>query len=211
MSSVGELWIRIHDWLAAHAPKIMDNLNSPATDAEILEAEKLLGHAMPDEWRDLYRAHNGMNSNSNFGSLFYGMQFLTLTEAVGDHKNNSVPVEVDTPVRAADNGISQKDIYNANWIAFASDGGDTKLRVDMDPGPTGKVGQVIFTDLADDTVILLDEGISQFMSTFVQDLELGRYFLNQDALEDGYHFLDCDAEIDIVNWSSSPRWKHLAR
>jgi cell wall assembly regulator SMI1 len=81
----------------------------------------------------------------------------------------------------------------------------------MDPDPHGKAGQVIFTDHADDTVIVLADGLPQFLAQFCDDLEKGLYFLDPDALADDQQFLGCDASIDVVNWSSSPRWQHLAR
>jgi hypothetical protein len=60
-------------------------------------------------------------------------------------------------------------------------------------------------------VILVSPSLNRFLADFSTDLEAGRYFLDKDALADGNEFLRCQAEIDIVNWSFSPRWKHLAR
>jgi cell wall assembly regulator SMI1 len=210
MDDVTKSWGRIRSWLSKHAPKIISNLNPPATDREILDAEKRFGIEMPTDWRDLYRGHNGMNSDSNMGSLFYGMQFLTLERAVQEYKNSTAPVENVFPVRAGDAAIRKEDIHNAKWIAFAHDGGKTLLRVDMNPAPTGNSGQVIFTDHADDTAILLNLSLAELMSEFVQQLEDGRYFLSKEALAEGDQFLNCDAEIDVVNWAHSARWKHLA-
>jgi cell wall assembly regulator SMI1 len=209
VNTITEAWHRIHDWLSAHAPKILANLNPPATAQEIQEAEQVFALEMPEEWKELYRTHNGMNSEGNLGSLFYGMQFLTLQEAIREFKNNDVPVDNLEPVRAADSGIRREDIFNPKWIAFAHDGGETLLHVDMDPAPTGTAGQVIFTDHADDTVILLNKNLLQFMKQFVDDLAAGRYFLNQEALAEGDEFLDCKPDIDVINWSFSSRWEHL--
>jgi cell wall assembly regulator SMI1 len=211
MNTVDEAWTRIHAWLSVHAPRIMDNLNPPATDAELREAEESFGCKMPAEWQSLYRTHNGMNSESNMGSLFCGMQFLPLDLVIGDHAEN-VTLSADLlPVRSADEGVRKENMYNAKWIAFAHDGGDTLLRIDLDPAGSGSKGQVIFTDHDDDTVILLNNSLLGFLSDFVRDLEAGRYFLNQEALSDGDEFLDCDPEIDVVNWAHSPRWKHHSR
>ncbi len=209
MNSVTESWRQIDDWLSANAPKIVDNLNPPATETELRDAEESLGMQMPPEWHELYRGHNGMNSDANFGSLFFGMQFLTLEESIADHKENSAPVDSWLPVRrASDAGIRTDDMHNPNWIAIANSG-ETLIRVDMLPESTGMKGQVIFTDHADDTVILLGTSVAELISNFANDLEAGRYFLNKEALENGDQFLGCDPDIDVVNWSFSPRWKHL--
>ena len=63
-------------------------------------------------------------------------------------------------------------MLNPKWIAFAHDGGASLLRVDMDPAPEGTVGQVIYTDHDDNTVILLGESIEQFLTDFADDLEV---------------------------------------
>lgn len=165
---------------------------------------------MPLEWRELYQTHNGMSNESNVGSLFCGMRFLTLDEAVREHANSNLAGVAALPVRAADPGVNRADMHNPNWIAFASAGGDTLLCVDTDPATDGSFGQVIFTDHADNTVIVLARSLSQFLVDFASDLEGGKYSLNQEALEDGNEFLSCSPDIDVVNWHRSPRWKHLA-
>lgn len=209
--SIRDLWKRIETWLSAKAPKIIDNLNPAATDAEIGAAETALGCKMPDQWRQLYQAHNGMNSEKNLGSLFHGMNFLSLERAIREQANSNTTGAQPLPVRAADSGIRKADMHNPKWIAFGHDNGETLLRVDLDPGPGGNIGQVIFTDHADETVILLAPSLQHFLAVFVADLESGRYFLNKEALEEGDQFLDCDKEIDVMNWHKSPKWKHLAR
>jgi cell wall assembly regulator SMI1 len=178
---------------------------------ELQAAQEKLGLTMPGEWHELYSAHNGMNSDGHLGSLFHGMQFLSLDEVARELGNSNQSGEDSLPVRAADPGIKRNDIHNPKWIALAHDGGDTLIRIDMDPDTQGHAGQVIFTDHDDDTAILLAEGLTQFLAQFANDLETGRYFLNKEALADGQQFLDCVAEIDVVNWSRSPKWKHLKR
>jgi cell wall assembly regulator SMI1 len=211
LTTSNEIWSRIHKWLSANGPKILGNLNPAASNVEIDGAASSFGCTMPDDWRQLYCAHNGMNSNGNRGSLFFGMQFLSLEMAVREYANSNTAGVKPLDVRAGDPGIRKDDMHNPKWIPFAHDSGDTLLRVDLDPVPGGTVGQVIFTDHADDTVILLAPSLNQFLLAFVGDLESGRYFLNRDALADGNEFLSCDKDIDVVNWSFSPRWKHLRR
>ena len=200
-------WTRIDSWLAANAAKIIGNLNPPASDGDLSHAEATIGAPMPDGLRDLYRRHNGLNDDDNHGSLFYGMHFVPLAELVDRHSRTAgEPV----PVRAADDGIDMHDILNPEWITFAHDFGDCSLCVDLAPAAGGTIGQVIFTDQADSTAIWLANGIEQFLAEFAGDLELNKYFLNSDALDEGNHFLDCIPEIDILNWVSSPRWQHLS-
>jgi cell wall assembly regulator SMI1 len=210
-ASVRSSWRKIEEWLSNKAPKILRNLNVGAPAAAIDAAERDLGCQMPEDWRELYLTHDGMNDTGNRGNLFYGMTFLSLSRAVRERANNNAAGVQPIPVRASDPGVRKESMHNRSWIAFAHDGGDTLLRVDLDPGSGGTAGQVIFTDHADDTVILLASCLSDFLRDFVCDLEGGRYYLNREALGEGHEFLACDQEIDIVNWHRSPRWQHLAR
>jgi cell wall assembly regulator SMI1 len=212
VNGVTEAWERIHTWLSKHAPKILASLNPPATDAQIAAAEKAFKVRMPDEWRELYRVHDGMNDDSNLGSLFYGMNFLTLERAIveyGLNDENDEPEAKRMPATRAEAGIRTEDMHNRKWIAVAHDGGATLIRVDMDPAPAGHPGQVIFTDHDDDVVFLIAQNIGKLLWQFVEDLEAGRYVLDEDAREDGDEFLSPVPEIDVVNWHRSSRWKHL--
>ncbi len=211
MESVTNSWRRIEAWLSRNAPKIVRNLNPGATAAELAAAERELGHPMPQDWHELYHVHNGMNDTGNQGNLFFAMTFLPLGRAVSEHALDNTPGAKPLPVRAADPGIRKDDMHNPKWIAFAHDNGETLLRVDLDPGPGGAAGQVIFTDHADDTVICVAPSLSEFLAEFVRDLESGKYFLDKDALKEGDEFLACAEEIDIMNWHLAPRWKHLKR
>lgn len=209
--SIAHSWERIRDWLANNAPRILANLNPGASAAVLRETESRLGIEMPEEWRQLYGQHNGMNAEPNFGSLFFGMQFMPLQHVLDEQARASKAESGLRRVRAADKGIREHDIHNPKWIGLAHDLGETQLRIDCDPDAIGRGGQVIFTDHADDTAILVAPGIGDLLWDFVEDLHKGLYYLNQDALADGNHFLSCVPEIDIVNWSLSPRWKHLSR
>jgi cell wall assembly regulator SMI1 len=208
--SIAELWDRIHAWLGGHAPRILANLNQPATPAELAAAEKQLGQPMPEAWRELYRVHNGMNSDGNMGSLFHGMEFMPLEDVLSEQIANSASDAPPVPVRAADAGVRKEEMFNPKWIPFAKDYGECQLRFDLDPSDEGMLGQIIFTDYADETVIVLGRSLRDFLISFIQDLEAGRYLLNKEALAEGDEFLDCVPEIDVVNWHRSSRWKHLA-
>jgi cell wall assembly regulator SMI1 len=210
MLPMSDSWSRIHKWLAANAPKIMQGLNAPATGEEIQSTERALGMEMPEEWRDLYRTHNGLSDKPNLGSLFYGMQFLTL-EQILLRGVNEPSDDKPEPVRAADAGIKMVDFHNPKWVSLAEDWGDCQIRVDFDPATNGTRGQVIMTDQTYGTVILLAPSISHLLSDFASDLEGGRYFLNAESLKDGNEYLSCVQEIDVINWYKSPRWKHLER
>ncbi len=208
---VQSAWNEIESWLSNNAPKIMDNLNPGASDEDLRRIDELVGEAMPKEWRDLYLAHDGMNDSGNLGSLFYGYEFLSL-ERVHDELESQIGLdEDDLPVRIADKGVNKANMHNLKWVPFAHDGGDTLLRLDLDPGSGGTKGQVIFTDHEVDAVIVLASSISELLKQFGNDLNKGLYWLDEDALADGNEFLKCDDEVDVCNWSNSLRWEYLRK
>lgn len=47
----------------------------------------------------------------------------------------------------------------------------------------------------------------ELIENFKNDLENNLYQLDEDALEDGNHYLTADQRIDIVNWETSEIWK----
>jgi cell wall assembly regulator SMI1 len=207
-TSIEESWQRICNWLEKNAPRILANLNAGASAAELQDAESALAIGIPDDWRTLYRCHNGMSDAGNLGSLFFGMQFAPLKRVIEEQSLASSENSGTVAVRSADDGIRPVDMHNPKWILLAHDFGDTQLRVDLDPGVGGRAGQVIFTDHAFETVILVASSISEMLSNFAEDLDRGSYYLNKEALAEGNQFLSCAPEVDIVNWSFSPRWKH---
>lgn len=211
MTTIAAAWDRIHQWLAAQAPKILTNLNLGANADELSTAELAMGVTMPAEWKELYRIHNGMNGDENLGSLFHGMNFLTLAQVVQEVKSASGETEGDTSLEAADPGIQTANIFNPKWIPLANDWGACTIRIDLAPGEGGQVGQIICTDSDDSIAMLLAPGLGAFLTTFADDLEAGKYHLHPDGLKAGNEFLECTPEINLTNWWKNPRWQHLRK
>ncbi len=62
---------KIENWLRDNANKIFElSLQNPATENEIKELEKTIGKELPNDFKELYFWHNGLNDEENFGSLF---------------------------------------------------------------------------------------------------------------------------------------------
>lgn len=196
--------------MARHqSPQAPGEPHPPADENQLLAAEQKFGVELSEDWRELYRGHDGMHTHGNLGSLFHGMHFMPLEEVVRDHDQDTSQPHAPIPVRAADPGVVIRDMHNPKWVPFARSG-STLLRVDMDPAGN-TLGQVIFTDHDDNTVILMAPSLHAFLGQFATDLEAGLYFLSEEAMREGNEFLDCTPEIDVVNWAFSARWKHLAR
>jgi len=55
---------KIENWLKENAKKILElSLQKPATQDEISELEKIAGKELPDDFKELYLWHNGLNDD----------------------------------------------------------------------------------------------------------------------------------------------------
>lgn len=200
---------KIENWLKKNAQKILNHsFQKPATENEINELEKSIGKNLPNDFIALYLWHNGLDDQENFGSLFYGMDFFPINRVIKEYlyKKENYSSE-SIPLKKADKEIDPDNIYNVNWIKFAFDGSHTGLFIDFAPTEQGHLGQIIFIDDEYETGILVANSTSELINSFENDLENNLYQLDEDALEDGNHYLTVDSSIDIINWETSEIWK----
>jgi len=199
--------IRIEDWLIINAENISKHsLQKPATDIQLHELENRIGKDLPQDFKQLYKWHNGMNDIKNVGSLFYGMDFMPIKTIISDHENR-IRVLEKIKLNKVDKEIDASNIFNPFWIQFGFDGARTGLYIDLSPTPDGNYGQIIFIDDEYSVGIFIARSVTEFIDSFQIDLENGLYSLDIDAMEDHNHFLVADQSIDIINWEHSKRWK----
>lgn len=197
-------------WLNKKARRIInESLNKGATQHEVDQLQNLVSKTLPEDLVMLYKTHNGMNDNENMGNFFYGFDFLSLDRVADDFSSRQSEDEV-IPLKNADAGIDKTTMLNPNWLALGFDHAHTFLRVDLAPTPEGTYGQVIFIDEEYQIGILVAESVDALIKNFSDDLDKGLYTLNEDALQDGNHYLAVNEKIDIINWFGNARWVHFA-
>ncbi|MGW2825626.1 SMI1/KNR4 family protein [Streptomyces sp. NPDC001443] len=124
-----------------------------ATEAEIAAAEARLGVKLPEELKAIYRVTRSRWEDwdddyeiatrhwTAVGCELFGLDDLYIADA----ESRPCPWEfaameaVDTPPDAAVQGV----VGSPGWIAFGDNGGGDRLAVDLTPGPTGHLGQVV--------------------------------------------------------------------
>jgi len=199
----------IEQWLKAHAPNLRQySLQTAATTAQILHFEQVLAKPVPEDFKAFYLWHDGLSNLENCGSLFYAMDVYPIAQVEERYIEKSDMVDQLVALKAADLGIDAHNAFNADWIKFAGDGDCTGLYLDLAPTAQGHYGQVIFIDEELEIAFIVARSIKQLLEGFNADLQAGYYQLDQDALEDGHEFLQCDAAIDLTNWQFSQRWKN---
>jgi len=155
---------------------VMDELLPPATHEEIDAAEQELGAKFPEDFRTLYKWHNGDKGNI---FLFGEYRISSLSELL---EFNRIGRESSCPEweQVSDESGAFKDcIYNSKWIQFADNGGNTIVLLDMDPGRQGTMGQII--ESCDGDTECRFSGIKEFIADITDRISAGQIAWDQDS------------------------------
>jgi cell wall assembly regulator SMI1 len=122
---------------------LTDDLNPPATDAEIATLQQQLGVTLPADYVQVLQQHNGQRGLAD--GLFDGQEFLSTQNVFeqwrlwkGLHDAGQFKSMRSSPAQGV-----RDDWWNPRWIPFTHDGGGNHLCLDLDPAAGGAVGQVI--------------------------------------------------------------------
>jgi cell wall assembly regulator SMI1 len=120
-----------------------DDLNPPATDAEIATLAQQLGVTLPADYVQVLKQHNGQRGLAD--GLFDGQEFLSAQNVFAQwqvwkqlHDAGRFKALHSSPAAGV-----RDDWWNPRWIPFTHDGGGNHLCLDLDPAEGGAVGQVI--------------------------------------------------------------------
>ena len=173
---------RLAAWFSQHLPEYLEDLAPGSSDAALAELEALVGFDLPEDFKDLYRWHDGQKTNYRPG-LFYGMEFLSLKE-VGRRWRAWQDVirsgwdDIGAFVSAPP-GAVQEAYANPGWIAFAIDRGGNCIGIDLDPGPAGTRGQVINFGRDEDEKFVLAPNLNGFLEWLAGQLEAGNFLITE--------------------------------
>ena len=161
-------------------------LNAGASEADFAELEQTLGYALPEEFKELYRVANG---ETDIGAVFAGEEWLSIERIIDEydiwqalHADGSFQNDdgSDFGCQPEDVGIKPDFWCNPKWIPFTSDAGGNNKMIDLDPAPSGTVGQII--QMWHDDAAREKEAASlrEFLQNYVRDLEAGLYVLDAE-------------------------------
>jgi cell wall assembly regulator SMI1 len=167
-----QIWNRIEAWFTAN----VDPAYNPgaflggATDLQIQSLEKKLKLRLPDDVRESYLIHNGMEPVS----VFYESQTLNSIEEILRYWEIMCGIEragarfrlIPSPV-----GPIKSVWGNKKWVPITDSSGGHILCIDMDPAEGGKVGQVL--DFCHETgpLRVVAASFREFLSQYADDLE----------------------------------------
>jgi cell wall assembly regulator SMI1 len=189
MSVPSDPWPRLEAFLAAHLPRLRDDLAPGADEAALDALAHRTGLALPDDFRALYRGHDGQRGVAP--GLFFGLRFLPTDEAGEEwHRWGSLlqgdPSLVETiTVTAQPEGAVQAVYATPEWLPFASDGAGNHLAVDLAPGPDGTPGQVIAFGADEPVRRVLAPSARDFLAWCAHVCERGEAVVAPDAAAPG--------------------------
>jgi len=198
---------KINELLKEKAPLIVEALQSPATEEQLQKLEAATGQKLPQGLIELYRENNGIDPKKN-ANFVYGIPFIPIENCILQVEENEKNAKHYT-LKYADKGIKKEYLLSNKRIPIGDASGVCLLCVDIDPDEGGVIGQVIMVDTENQIAIKLNESVEQCMDSFEKDLIKNKYQLQEDALDDGVHWLKPEREIDPVNWFNSPRWQYV--
>ena len=196
---------RIETWLAAHAPRILnESLNPGAPAAELTALAAAVGRSLPADYQELYRRHNGLNEEAdNSGSFWYGMSLLPLAEVLDGYQYQAGQTLTSPLLRAAP-GVASGALQNPYWLRLSFDWAHSWLLVDLDPTAAGTYGQVLFMSEVEELAFPIAGSVAELLATFADDLEAGLYSLEEADDE----FLVPHNSINPDYWAQTERWRN---
>jgi cell wall assembly regulator SMI1 len=171
---VEQLWDRIHRLLGAVAPELLVTLTPGASDARIAATEQELGIAFPEDYRASLRIHE---------SRFYlidGWSLDKLATSVARWKlfqrltADGVLTTIESPAVRVD-GAVRRQTWNQQWIPIARDGGGGDIALDLDPPPSGNLGQLIMLHHDSSPIACVAPSFRSWLEQLADDLEHDRY------------------------------------
>lgn len=148
--------------LTQKAPTMLAGLRPSASAENIDAAEAAIGHALPNELKAAFAAHDGQDDNwTAYYALFgrwrwhslsgmvnaYRRKLRALEEALDSCEERALFVQAEDAM-PPDQAV-RTDLWNASWIPFGWDNAGTSLLIDLAPAPAGRMGQVVAWDSVD--------------------------------------------------------------
>lgn len=185
MQSITDLWQRIDQWLATHAPRILEELNPGASETDLAEAEAALGFALPEDFKTFYHVHNGggielLGLLEHMSEGLYSLQGIVANRWINELPIAAEPADfLTTPERRPP--PVQPVMWHPGWVIFAgSINGTYNLSLDLAPATGGQVGQIILHEEAVGPTLVIAPSLQMLLTQWVEWLESGDISYGED-------------------------------
>jgi cell wall assembly regulator SMI1 len=180
METMTLLWQRIERWLTAHAPDLLDELAPGASEEELIQVEAALGVKLPEDFKALYRLHNGgyllppwRERTLPLESMVQVWEMINEWDQDDDNFFSDEPPGPVQPLRGHPERIP------FFWVGY----GGEYLCLDLAPGPGGWTGQVILRPHEHDPARFITNSFEALIAQIADDLDAGKYLSFDSSLE----------------------------
>jgi cell wall assembly regulator SMI1 len=178
--SIDEIWDELETWLAANAPRVHSQLR-PGTSAERLQQlEAAVDRSCPPDLRAWFQRHDGGRELGAYDFLrIGGLESLwhEWNEMVGDGSVGDGRAPNDQTGH-----VFQPVWWHKAWLPVAQDGSGNLICIDLDPGPRGIRGQVLFWERQTGPEASGLPSIAAWFDAFLDGLKRGKYVVNAEGL-----------------------------
>ncbi len=178
MANVTDLCQRLESWLANRLPGALATLKQGATDKEIVAHERQTGFELPEDVRAWFHWRDGQQRYPD-ESILFGYELLSLQDSAEEWQSWQEVAEMNEEIaehctsRPADAIIAAYTL--PGWIPLAqSPAASAYLGIDLNPGPTGRKGQVLNFGRDDEEKSVAGASFADFLEFVVEEMESGR-------------------------------------
>jgi cell wall assembly regulator SMI1 len=183
MASVSASWRIIEDVLCENAHSVFLALRKPASDARLRRLESKLAAKLPRDFVKSWKIHDGLR-DSYLGQvrLFSYWAFLPVDAILAEWKEIT-DVQALHGFGGCEDRVTPRikndAHWRAGWVPFMDADGD-KVVIDLDPGPTGKVGQVFeWSNSGSFPMRLLADSFEEWLATIAERFSKRRFRLDE--------------------------------
>ncbi|MFC1402542.1 MULTISPECIES: SMI1/KNR4 family protein [Streptacidiphilus] len=139
-AAVADAWRRIDGWLHEHAPAVSAGLGGPASPDEITAVERDLGLALPVDFAASCAVHRSVEVSGVFSYVCHG--------DIGELAKwrDELAEEGSSGSTDPDDEIRRDQEWRRGWVPLDHEPDGSSVILDLDPGPEGDVGQLIYAD-----------------------------------------------------------------
>ena len=192
VAPVAASWKRIEAWLEEHYQPMFAALRPGVTEAEIKRLEKACGFSLPEDVKESYRIHDAHDhaGEGNRDLFFCNLPLAekygsVLTEWKSWHDLRRTSPDTVEQIegygrqRSVPEGSVRPAYTVPGWVPLESDYGGNHLGVDLEPGPKGRVGQVINFGKDEKVKYVLAHSWGRFLEDIADEMEAGNFYLEE--------------------------------
>ncbi len=174
---MNRLFLLLETLLAEQPVPVMFDppLRAPPCGQSVQKAEQRMGVRFPDEIRALYQLYDGEQNAvarpSRPRILPCGLVWLPVHQVVELWtlgREMAQPPEYFGFPDTEESDMVKAQNFSAKWIPIAADNNSCRLYIDLDPGPAGRIGQLIY--YSRDMGIVRDEVVAISFTAYLQQL-----------------------------------------